>query len=354
MLNSMYDSLPVFFMVLNDDRRISFINEMMLNTLGVDSREVVYGKRPGEALGCESSCLNPGGCGCSVHCPRCGAFQAIMEALNGKRSTHECRFRNTDGVSYDYRVWASPLRHKNKPYVSLSMLDIASEKRREALERTFFQDLASTAAGIDNLMDAVSERSGGVGFEPSTLRRVKQCVSVLVDEISFTRYLYMAEAGTLVPEAKSFPIGEIFDRVGMRLDSLLEPPMLSGSRINAIRSDCSLISDWNILFHVLISLARNALEADAAAKCNGEKVRLSVAPNSEGALFEVHNNVPIEPEKQNEIFKRSFSTKGKGRGLGTYSAKLLTERYLHGRIWFSSEYGSGTSFFVQIPNLPAK
>lgn len=33
---------------------------------------------------------------------------------------------------------------------------------------------------------------------------------------------------------------------------------------------------------------------------------------------------------QLQIFQRSFSTKGKGRGLGTYSIKLLTERYLKG------------------------
>lgn len=33
---------------------------------------------------------------------------------------------------------------------------------------------------------------------------------------------------------------------------------------------------------------------------------------------------------QLQIFNRSFSTKGKGRGTGTYSMKLLTKRYLKG------------------------
>ena len=35
-------------------------------------------------------------------------------------------------------------------------------------------------------------------------------------------------------------------------------------------------------------------------------------------------------EVKAQIFERSFSTKGRGRGIGTYSIKLLTERYLEG------------------------
>jgi signal transduction histidine kinase len=48
------------------------------------------------------------------------------------------------------------------------------------------------------------------------------------------------------------------------------------------------------------------------------------------------------------VFQRSFSTKGTGRGLGTYSIKLLTERYLGGRVWFESAEGQGTTFHVEL------
>jgi signal transduction histidine kinase len=54
------------------------------------------------------------------------------------------------------------------------------------------------------------------------------------------------------------------------------------------------------------------------------------------------------------IFSRSFSTKGVGRGLGTYSIKLLTERYLGGRADFVSNREDGTVFRVRLPlTLPA-
>jgi signal transduction histidine kinase len=53
------------------------------------------------------------------------------------------------------------------------------------------------------------------------------------------------------------------------------------------------------------------------------------------------------------VFHRSFTTKGKGHGLGTYSMRMLTERYLDGEITFSSQPGEGTIFRVRYPIKPS-
>ena len=50
-----------------------------------------------------------------------------------------------------------------------------------------------------------------------------------------------------------------------------------------------------------------------------------------------------------QIFQRSFSTKGIGRGIGTYSMKLITEQYLKGTISFVSNGAVGTTFTLRIP-----
>jgi sensor histidine kinase regulating citrate/malate metabolism len=50
-----------------------------------------------------------------------------------------------------------------------------------------------------------------------------------------------------------------------------------------------------------------------------------------------------------KIFKKTFSTKGSGRGLGTYSAKLLTEKFLKGRMYFESNADIGTIFYAVYP-----
>jgi signal transduction histidine kinase len=38
-----------------------------------------------------------------------------------------------------------------------------------------------------------------------------------------------------------------------------------------------------------------------------------------------------------------------GRGIGTYSAKLITERYLGGSLSFTSSEDEGTTFAVTLP-----
>jgi sensor histidine kinase regulating citrate/malate metabolism len=63
----------------------------------------------------------------------------------------------------------------------------------------------------------------------------------------------------------------------------------------------------------------------------------------------VRNSAFIKREIQLQIFMRSFSTKGSNRGLGTYSMKLLGEKYLGGKVSFTTDEKDGTVFSVQIP-----
>jgi sensor histidine kinase regulating citrate/malate metabolism len=67
-----------------------------------------------------------------------------------------------------------------------------------------------------------------------------------------------------------------------------------------------------------------------------------------GLIFQVHNEGIIPREIQLQLFQRSFSTKGKGRGIGTYSIRLLVENYLKGKVTFVSNEDCGTNFSVEI------
>lgn len=62
------------------------------------------------------------------------------------------------------------------------------------------------------------------------------------------------------------------------------------------------------------------------------------------------NNPNVMPRTaQLQVFQRSFSTKGSGRGLGTYSMKLISERYLKGAVAFTSCEEQGTTFLARYP-----
>jgi signal transduction histidine kinase len=107
----------------------------------------------------------------------------------------------------------------------------------------------------------------------------------------------------------------------------------------------SFISDEAILRRVLANMLKNALEASAA----GETVTMGCHKGEEKIVFWVHNPAAMDPEVQRQIFQRFFTTKGPGRGLGTYSMKLLAEEYLGGRVLFESSPENGTRFTVSLP-----
>jgi sensor histidine kinase regulating citrate/malate metabolism len=92
-------------------------------------------------------------------------------------------------------------------------------------------------------------------------------------------------------------------------------------------------------------MTKNALEACSP----GESVILSCIKKGEMIRFSVKNPGEIPKNIALQIFQRSFSTKGSGRGLGTYSIKLLSEQYLKGKVGFTSSAEEGTQFFGEYP-----
>ncbi|MFH0867179.1 MAG: ATP-binding protein [Bacteroidota bacterium] len=90
---------------------------------------------------------------------------------------------------------------------------------------------------------------------------------------------------------------------------------------------------------------KNALEASP----EGETIVISCSKSDDKIEFTVNNQGKIPEEIQFQIFQRSFSTKSKTRGLGTYSVKLLAERFLKGTAGFTTEERRGTTFSVRFP-----
>jgi sensor histidine kinase regulating citrate/malate metabolism len=78
-------------------------------------------------------------------------------------------------------------------------------------------------------------------------------------------------------------------------------------------------------------------------------VTLACKSEPDGIVFSVRNPSVMDRSVQLQVFQRSFSTKGTGRGIGTFSIKLLTEQYLGGKVWFESGEPGGTVFHVRLP-----
>jgi signal transduction histidine kinase len=111
-----------------------------------------------------------------------------------------------------------------------------------------------------------------------------------------------------------------------------------------------LLIDQTLFKQVLAHMIRNAVEASE----ENEKVRVGIYLKGEQVEFQVRNPAFIDEKLQTQIFQRDFSTKGEGRGIGTYSMRLLCEKYLHGEVSFVSSPHSGTMFRVVVPRYGLK
>jgi signal transduction histidine kinase len=115
--------------------------------------------------------------------------------------------------------------------------------------------------------------------------------------------------------------------------------------VDAQSTGVILITDVVLLERVLGNMIKNALEASQA----GQTVTVGCRTDGKFVEFWVNNLNVMPRTAQLQVFQRSFSTKGSGRGLGTYSMKLISERYLKGAVAFTSCEEQGTTFVAKYP-----
>ena len=341
-LRQLADGLPTVFLALNTHRQIVFGNQALADLAGRKRPEDLYGLRPGEALHCIHSDETEGGCGTTEFCKTCGAARAILAAIGGRKNVQECRITTHDGQSLDLRAVAAPLMDGNG-FVSFAVEDISHEKRRRALERIFFHDVLNTAGGVQGLTELLKEepdpREAG-----ELIDMIRTGAHTLIEEINAQKALSAAETGDLVVEPETVRSDDLLKEV----IGLYENHLASKERRIMLHPDTQPIeftSDRTLVSRVLGNMTKNALEASSA----GQTVTLVARRREDGVELSVHNPGLMPRDSQLQVFQRSFSTKGKGRGLGTYSIKLLTERYLKGRASFTSTEDEGTTFFISLP-----
>ncbi|MBK9291948.1 MAG: HAMP domain-containing histidine kinase [Bacteroidetes bacterium] len=352
-LSDIVNGLPYIALILNKHRQLVFTNNYLVELLGAKDVKELLGLRPGELINCVHATENEGGCGTSESCRYCGAVNAIMECLRtGQRAQGECRItaRQPDSteISHDFFVSASPFSYKGEDYVILSFNDISNEKRRKLLEKIFFHDILNTAGGLRGFLEFLKTFPDSDDRD-ELLQIAMKLSNQMIDEITAQRELLAAEQGELVPHVETLNCHEILNETHRQI---AHHPVASDKNIRIDTTDLQLkiITDPLLLRRVLLNMVKNALEASN----EGQTVTLSYTPDFEQKTitFCVHNVGEMSPEVKAQIFQRSFSTKSSSRGVGTYSIKLLGEKYLKGKVSFTSTAAEGTTFRIALPMAP--
>jgi signal transduction histidine kinase len=343
-LREILDSCPFVTIVLNEHRQIVFFNRALVSLARPVEESALFGRKFGEALQCDHA-FDGEGCGTADACQTCGAFLAVKDGLKGLPSTKECRLiRKVGGVTewLDVQVSVSPIVVAGERFAACFVRDISHEKRREVLERIFFHDILNSATGVELLASALKSLVDGdaSGFAG----QIGACASQMVEEIHSQQQLLSAERDELAVSVASLSTGAVIREV-VELSRNSELAQYRALQVAADSHDVTIESDPSILRRVLRNMLLNALEASYP----GETIAVGCSDQGDEVEFWVHNPGVISEPVRLQIFQRSFSTKGIGRGLGTYSIKLLSERYLKGAVTFRSTKSDGTRFFARYP-----
>ena len=250
--------------------------------------------------------------------------------------------KDTDPLNL--RVRTSQIEVGEEIFTVFAMEDISDSKRREALERIFFHDVLNTAGAVRGLAEIFSIVTPEK--QEAFRERIRQGADRLIDEINSYRVIAAAERNELILTLTRIGADTaLHDVVTLFEDheSGAEKELVIDHRSEAVEFE----TDPALLSRVLINMVKNALEATP----KGGTVTVGCRADGADVRFEVHNPTVIPHDVAMQIFQRSFSTKSAGRGLGTYSMKLIGERFLGGRIGFTTSEAEGTVFHAVFPQM---
>ena len=221
--------------------------------------------------------------------------------------------------------------------------DIGDSKRKTALERIFFHDILNLASSIHMVIDLYSE--GEIDeLSDEVITMLRRSSSDMMQEIEAFRALVSAEKNELIIQPKLLVSSDLIEEVAMLYKKSCESHgMILEIKDGSLSAELS--TDPSLLKRILINMIKNAIEASG----KGDIISVWCEKAEDGVVFKVNNPAVMTENVRIQIFKRSFTTKESGTGLGTYSMKLLSENYLGGSVDFSSKEGEGTTFKVFIP-----
>ncbi len=343
------NGIPVPTFLLNERRQIVLANrpgDRLVESLRHTSPD--QGERLGEALSCINVASGPDGCGTGPRCQYCGLGQANRSfTLASGEYSGEFRLRSiAEGMetAKTFHAHLAPVHLKNRTFRLCSLTDITATKTRDTQEHLFFHDVLNTAQAVHGAAGLLSDDIDPASVE-DLARVVRSGSGTLVGEIEAQRDLRQARGGTLVVGGTPGHVAQMVEEVaGLYRHSRFG----AGRTIEFVATpgnDLVLTSQVHLTRSVA-NLIKNALEASGP----GETVQVTVTPADDAVVIAVHNAAVMPDAVQAQVFQRFFSTKASsGRGLGTYSVRLLVTRVLGGTVAFESAPGIGTTFTIRLP-----
>lgn len=341
-LNDFIGKIDQYIVVLNSNRQIVFSNKSFNKDFNISDISSILGKRVGEALNCRYA-WKIAGCGTSDFCRECDAAKAIMETqVNNKDTFKECVILTQSSQTLELGVTSKLLNFDSEDFIVFTITDISEARQKTEIEEIFYHDIANIASGLHSMLQLLNDDR--ITDKGKILNQLNNSSSELIDELYSNKILKSAKSHELKVKLKKHNSITVIQN---SVDFIEQTSAARGKiiYIDPRSTEFELDTDTNLLNRVLINMLSNALEASKFSE--RITVRCELIDNEK--VFSVHNVAYIPEDIQAKIFRKTFTTKKTGSGLGTQSIRIITEGYLRGRVSFESIQPAGTTFRIYLP-----
>jgi len=341
---ALLDAVPNPLLIINEAWQVVYANPAVRALVNKDGETPVKGLSVGEAFHCVHSRHGLQEAGNNACCRICGVARVLSISLKGEAASEDCHLacELTGAASnLDLRVWATPLEFHGERFSLLSLVDISDKFRREMLEKICFHDLLNTLSSIRGFLSIIKDET--IEDQNEICDLLERTTQNSIDEIMAIRLLDSVVHKDLQVQPEDLESHAFME---LMVKTTQRHPAADGKQLEMAESDSRPFrTDPGLLRRIISNMIINALEATPARGT----VTLGCSADATTLRLWVHNDGLIAHDVRTQIFQKISSTKGSGRGVGTYSIKLLSEA-LGGEVYFKSTKTSGTVFSLLLKN----
>ncbi len=221
-----------------------------------------------------------------------------------------------------------------------------SQSEKEFAWREMAQQVAHEIKNPLTPMKLSMQHMRRVGVDdPEKLRNSIDSMLSQIETLNDIASSFSEFAKMPTPESEKYDIKTVFNEIVSLYDN--EEVGL----ICTLPDDESIevVGDDKVMGRMLTNLVINGIQAYAGDGV--PKIELHMIASSTDVLIEIKDNGEGIPEEiQSKVFMPNFSTKYTGSGIGLAVVKRGVE-HAQGNIWFSTEEGIGTTFYIKLPRV---
>ncbi len=277
--------------------------------------------------------------------------------VNGYSEAFESEILKTDctNIPVEMRLWRS---EEDDSGLWILFRDISERKAmrqlREDVDRIMRHDLKNPLSGIIGLSDMLKMLNDGFSDEQNKwIDQIQASGRQALDMINHSLDIFKMEQGRYLFHPVPCNLVAIFKKIEGDFFQLFTNKKLTMEffiQNNSMNDKdvYSILGEKLLLETVFDKKKKNAIEASP----KHQTLSINVSLCQEGHEIVVSNQGVIPEDIRGSFFDK-YTTSGKktGTGLGTYSAKLITETH-GGTIRFHSNEQDGTQIIVTLPTSP--